>query len=138
MMKQCQEGVACTTPLQQRQRTNRNDRGGTIEREAKLAIEKARQRFPLCNRNGVTMSSARQFIWDYDAIEHAIKWLRGCTRTKAPTYHSYMLKGRVERASGRYISNGDLICAAIYLDRSGRRPECGWDSWRDLQRREAI
>jgi hypothetical protein len=85
--------------------------------EAPDAIEDARRRFPFINRGGVAFS-VREFDlqWRESNLQRAIDELRKCAKTKNPTYRSYSLKCAIEHACGEYISNGDLVVAALYLN----------------------
>jgi hypothetical protein len=87
--------------------------------EAPDAIAAARRRFPDINRSGALMpSSIRDFDWQWrpSNLQTAIDGLRKCTRTIQPTYRAYSLKNAIEFAAGSYISEGDLVAAAIFLN----------------------
>jgi hypothetical protein len=53
---------------------------------------------------------------DSAQIDLCRSFLSGCDSTKTGRYGSYALKHVIERAVGRYISNGACIQAAVELD----------------------
>ncbi len=44
------------------------------------------------------------------------EWLSKFKKVKTPQYSSYYLKHVVEKLAGKYVSNGVLIAAALYLN----------------------
>jgi hypothetical protein len=86
--------------------------------EARAAIIAAKAKLPTLTVSGIGVGVDDAF--DQNQIETAIAFLRRCRATAKPTLGSCGLKHSAERWGRRnglspYVSNGSLICAAIFL-----------------------
>lgn len=63
------------------------------------------------------LAEGRQDLADHEAaVMETVAWLReNITPIKTPTIGSYRMKHVVERATGKYIANGELIAAAFIV-----------------------
>ena len=67
------------------------------------------------NRHGFDRSDPDLGEWQQDALRRALLWLAVCEPCSWPDPErgSYRYKHLAERATGGYVSSGDLICAAL-------------------------
>jgi hypothetical protein len=85
-----------------------------VDPTAARALAKVREHFPNINRHGINRMSGYD-DWNDQKILAAIAALRRCETARSPTINSYAMKHLVERAIGQYLSNGDIICACVFL-----------------------
>jgi hypothetical protein len=86
--------------------------------ESKAAVIAAKAKMPTLRVSGVGCRDGDDF--DLKEVETAIAFLRRCRPTAKAILGSYGLKHSAERWGRRnglspYVSNGSLICAAIFL-----------------------
>jgi hypothetical protein len=98
--------------------------------EAQAAIEAARTVIPFLTATGLGAWSreSRQIVFEDPEISEsrslltvagvskAISFLSKCRRARKPCVGSYGLKHAVEFWGGGYVSNGEVILAAAWLD----------------------
>lgn len=72
----------------------------------KMNIKEAKQQLEI---------ERKDFLQNFKEFETCCFWLSKFKRIKTPLRSSYYLKHVVEELAGRYISNGVLIAATIYL-----------------------
>ena len=91
--------------------------------EAKIAVIKARALLPTLTPSGIGSPPGE---FDLKEVVAAIAFLRQCRPTAKPKFGSYGLKHVAEHWARRYIANGSLIAAAVYLNLPMSEPIFGF------------
>jgi hypothetical protein len=94
-----------------------------VQSEARIAVAKALALLPTLTPSGIGAPAGE---FDLKEVATAIKFLRQCRPAIKPRFSSYGLKHVAERWSRRYVSNGALIAAAVYLDLKISPPIAGF------------
>ena len=86
--------------------------------EAEQAIKVATTKLPQLRGHGMMYPGSKS-EWSgfkVDGVQTAIEFLRQCRTALQPRMNSYRLKHPAERWGRTYVSNGELIVAAAFLD----------------------
>jgi hypothetical protein len=86
--------------------------------EAEQAIKDATTKLPQLRSFGMKSPGSKTDCSGFkvDGVQTAIEFLCQCRRALQPRMNSYRLKHSAERWGRTYVSNGELIVAAAFLD----------------------
>ncbi|WP_420623285.1 hypothetical protein [Candidatus Poriferisodalis sp.] len=89
------------------------------DRQARTAkLSEVVERHPNLSRKGLEESDVGMVDWDQEELRRTLLWIAACEPHPHTEIgrHSYSYKHRAEDATGAYVANGSLICAALMCE----------------------